>query len=509
MVGSARPRPRPTHYLSGDGRVVRAKKRSLIRRLLRLLVILACLGAVAGGAMAGVVLTQIGRAPREWAPYLQRRALTHPPLIVDSVDLVAWWLIHADRLAHAEPFKLPASLGASPDRSGPTPDGRLRPVSSSPALAEAAADAKPGDVIQLAPGHYRFASSSIKFNQPGTAIAPITVRAARLDDVVIESDVVETFHVAAPFWRFENLSMRGVCGDHSGCEHAIHVVAGATDVVIRNNRFEDYNAHLKINGEDGRFPDRGVVEGNTFTNSAPRSTGNPVTPIDLVAASDWHIRTNIIADFVRAGEGAATYGAFVKGAGEGNVMERNLVVCEWKLRGIPGQQVGLSLGGGGTDLYARREAGRTGFEQVGGVIRDNLIASCDDDGIYLNRAARSVIDHNTLLDTAGIDARFVETSATVTANIVDGAVRVRDGASLRAFDNAAPFLLSLFAGWHPQRGLFTEPGALDLTWRKEPDRLPAGDSPNGDVRIDLCGHQRDNQTEPGAFDDFSKCLAGQ
>jgi hypothetical protein len=366
MVGSARPRPRPTHYLSGDGRVVRAKKRSLIRRLLRLLVILACLGAVAGGAMAGVVLTQIGRAPREWAPYLQRRALTHPPLIVDSVDLVAWWLIHADRLAHAEPFKLPASLGASPDRSGPTPDGRLRLVSSSPALAEAAADAKPGDVIQLAPGHYRFAGSSIKFNQPGTAIAPITVRAARLDDVVIESDVVETFHVAAPFWRFENLSMRGVCGDHSGCEHAIHVVAGATDVVIRNNRFEDYNAHLKINGEDGRFPDRGVVEGNTFTNSAPRSTGNPVTPIDLVAASDWHIRTNIIADFVRAGEGAATYGAFVKGAGEGNVMERNLVVCEWKLRGIPGQQVGLSLGGGGTDLYARREAGRTGFEQVGG-----------------------------------------------------------------------------------------------------------------------------------------------
>ena len=316
--------------------------------------------------------------------------------------------------------------------------------------------------------------------------------------------MVETFKVSAPFWRFENLSMRGVCDNHSDCEHAIHVVGGATDVVIRNNRFEDYNAHVKINAEDGRFPDRGVIEGNTFTNTAPRVTENPVTPIDLVAASDWQIRANIIADFVRGDDSRATYGAFVKGEGEGNVIERNLVVCEWKLRGVAGEHVGLSLGGGGTDLWARRQQGRSGFEQVGGVIRDNLIASCDDDGIYINRAARSVIDHNTLLDTAGVDVQFVETSATVTANIVDGAVRARDGASLRAQDNAAPFLLGLFAGWHPQRNSFSEPASLDLTWRKEPVRLS-----DSDPRVDLCGRQRDRLSAPGAFDDFSRCLFGQ
>ena len=503
MTGPTTPRPRPTHYLSGDGQVVSVKTRNFKWRVLRPLAVLVCLGA--GAAVAAVALHQVGRTPREWAPYLQRRALRHRPLIVDMADLVAGWLVHADRLAVSEPFKLPASLGASVERSGTMPEGRLRLVSSQQALIDAAATAKPGDVIQLAPGHYRFGGYfSIKFNQPGTAGAPITLRAARLDDAAIESEMVETFNVSAPFWRFENLSMRGVCGDHSNCEHAIHVVGGATDVLIRNNRFQDYNAHIKINGEGGRFPDRGVIEGNTFTDTTPRVTDNPVTPIDLVAASDWHIRTNIIADFVRGNDAHATYGAFVKGAGEGNVIERNLVVCEWKLRGVPGQHVGLSLGGGGTDLFARREEGSSGFEQVGGMIRDNLIASCDDDGIYLNRAARSVIDHNTLLDTSGIDARFVETSATVTANIVDGAVRVRDGASLRAWDNAVPFLLGLFAGWHPQRAAFSDPATLDLRWRTEPDRLV-----DGDPRIDLCGGQRAAQSVPGAFDDFSGCLAGQ
>jgi hypothetical protein len=504
MDHSAPRRPAPTHYLAGDGQVIPLKKRNVVSRLFWILVILACLGAVTAGAVAGAVLTQLGRTPREWAPYLQRRALKHRPLIVGTVDLVAQWLIYADRLAPPRPFRPPAALGASVDRSGTLPDGRLRSVSSLQALSEAAASAQPGDIIQLESGHYRFSGYAITINQPGTAIAPITLRAVRLDDAVIESDGVETFKVSAPFWHFENLSMRGVCGDHTYCEHAIHVVGGAANVVIRNNRFQDYNAHIKVNGEGGQFPDAGLIEGNTFTDSAPRMTGNPVTPIDLVAASDWRIRGNFIADFVRGDAGAATYGAFVKGAGQGNVMERNLVVCEWKLHGVAGQHVGLSLGGGGTGLDARRDTGRSGFEQIGGAIRDNLIASCSDDGIYLNRAARSVVDHNTLLDTAGIEARFVETSAALTANIVDGAVFARDQATLRDEDNAEPYLLGLFAGWHPQRGLFTDPATLDLTWRRQPDRLP-----DNNPRTDLCGHRRGGDSAAGAFDDYAGCLTPQ
>ncbi|HEY1413203.1 MAG TPA: hypothetical protein VGF36_13745 [Rhodopila sp.] len=126
---------------------------------------------------------------------------------------------------------------------------------------------------------------------------------------------------------------------------------------------------------------------------------------------------------------------------------------------------------------------------------------CDDDGIYLNRAANSVVDHNTLLDTAGIDARFPETSARVEANIVDGTVRSRNGGSIQAADNATPFLLGLFVGLHPQRSYFNAPGRLDLTWAEEPVRVP-----NNDLSADLCGQRRGPEAFPGAFDDFAFCL---
>jgi len=501
MTDPATARPGPTRDISGNAEGVAVKKRSIGRRLL----LLAGSMALAGGVAAGVVLWRMERTPREWAAELRRQELSSDPLFGAAANLAARWLIRADRLGPAKPMTLPVSLGASIDRSGDIPDGRLRLVSSLQDLSDAAAAARPGDVIQIQPGGYHFTGRAIQFSRPGTATAPITVRAARLGEVIIESDGPETFKVTAPFWRFENLSMRGVCTDHSRCEHAFHVVAGAGNTVIRNNLLADYNAHIKINGEGGLFPDHGVIEGNTLTDTAPRVTANPIAPVDLVAASHWVIRTNVITDFVRVGdEGEPPYGGFVKGEGEGNVIERNLVVCEWKLRGVPGERVGLSLGAGGTGLEFRRQQGRTGFEQVGGVVRDNLVAFCSDDGIYANRSARSVIDHNTLLDTAGIDIRFIESSATVTANLVDGAIRKRDGASLRSSDNAMPFLLGLFAGLHPQRGYYRDPAALDLAWRSAPDNLPATEP-----RIDLCGQLRGSDAPPGAFADYAGCLAGQ
>lgn len=478
-------------------------RRPLPVRLLYLAILLSGLGAIAAGIAVCVFLSLAGRTPREWAPYLQRRAEKHRAVIVQATDMVAQWLIYADRMAVPSPPLLPAFIGASPERSGQVPPGRVHVVDSSEALAGAVAAAQPGDIILIAPGRYRLSGyHPISASRPGTATAPITVRAERLGDVTIESDMVETFKVFAPFWRFENLVMSGVCADHSTCEHAIHVVGGAKGTVIRNNRFQDYNAHLKINGE-GAFPDDGVIEGNTFIETVPRNTANPITPIDLVTASGWRISGNFIADFQRADPAGATYGAFVKGAGEANILERNLVICEWTLH-APGQHVGLSLGGGGTGTSFRRDQGRTGFEQVGGVIRDNLIAGCSDDGIYLNRSARSVVDHNTLLDTAGIDARFIETSATVTANLVDGAVRGRDGATLAEWDNDKPLVLSLFAGWHPQRGTFRNPGALDLAWRKQPAHAPVAES-----RPDLCGRPRGQDAPVGAFSDYTACLSAR
>src|SRR5207249_4850273 len=107
---------------------------------------------------------------------------------------------------------------------------------------------------------------------------------------------------------------RGVCGQQNNCEHAFHVVGGAHHVVIENNLVTDFNAHVKINGRAGLFPDNGRISNNTLINRSPRRTETPVTPIDLVAASNWSIEGNLIADFVKAGGDFTSYGAFAKGA---------------------------------------------------------------------------------------------------------------------------------------------------------------------------------------------------
>ncbi len=295
--------------------------------------------------------------------------------------------------------------------------------------------------------------------------------------------------------------MRGVCPDHTNCDNAIHIVGGAQHFVLRNSRILDFNAQIKVNGENGAYPDDGLLEFNTLSNGRPRDTNNSVVPVDMVAASNWHVAGNLITDFVKSQGNRVSYGAFAKGAGDHNVFERNAVLCEFRLRGYPGQRIGLSFGGGGTGAEFFRNQDTTHGEQSGSLMRDNLVAFCSDGGVYLNRAAQSDLEHNTLIDTAGIDARFAETTAALDANIVDGVIRGRDGATLREAGNLASSLLGLFVGWHPERRLFTDVGLMDLRWRDAP--APQPNTTPGD---DLCGVRRTGVARPGAFEEFAPCL---
>ena len=113
--------------------------------------------------------------------------------------------------------------------------------------------------------------------------------------------------------------------------------------MIHNNVLADFNAQIKINGEDGGFPDAGIIDHNTLIDTRARYTPNPVTPIDLDAASNWQIAGNLIADFVKLGGNGISYGAFAKAAGDNNVFERNAVLCEDRLQHQSGQRVGISL----------------------------------------------------------------------------------------------------------------------------------------------------------------------
>ncbi len=470
-------------------------RRSGLRAAALILVILALLAA---GAMV-MALQDRGITPRALAPYVAKRSSGHNPIIVGTGQWSAALLERLDRGAPGpRELALPV-LGAQP---GGTPvAGNLRMVASGDELRRAIASAMPGDVITIAPGRYQLADAPVVATRPGTAAANIVVRAAQAGSVELLLNIAEGFIITAPYWRFENLTVRGDCKYESACEHAFHVVGAAAHFAAINNTIINYNAHIKVNGDKRSFPDFGRVENNTLRNESIRHTVKSVTPIDIVAASHWIIRRNIIADFVKGEGDMVSYGAFAKGAGSGTVFEQNLVLCESRLRGAPGQRVGISLGGGATGRPYCRD-GKCITEQEQGIIRSNIIASCSDAGIYLNNAAASKLVHNTLIDTGGIDIRFAGSSADIEGNVVDGDVRTRDGGVARLHDNLTTSIAQQYLGLHPQRGLFRNGDALDLRWSDAaPRREGAGQLPP-----DLCGVARPTSPAYGAFEDISACL---
>jgi hypothetical protein len=451
---------------------------------------------VAAGA-ASVAIDRVDVPPRRLGPWVERRAEGHHGILERGGRELSAVLVALDRGRTAFHAPLPVPAGAI----GEPPAAKRRViVASTEEALRAIDDARPGDDITFVPGTYRFDGAYIDAHEAGAPGAPITVSADEPHSVVLEFNMIEGFLVRAPYWSFTNLTIRGVCSEHSNCEHAFHVIGTAGHFVARQNEIVDFNAHFKINGMRGSYPDWGLIEGNVIRNTGPRETANPVTPVDLVGASHWRIRGNRISDFVKRRGDGTSYGAFVKGGGSDNRLEDNVVVCEDRLRGFPGQRVGLSLGGGGSSRDACRD-GRCITEQDEGVIASNLIASCSDDGIYLNRAATSVITHNTLIDTAGITARFGESAAAVEGNLIDGPIRAVDGALLHQTDNRITSVAVLYLGLHPVRDLFVDAPTLDLRWRSDAPRRQraASQSP------DLCGTPRPARPAYGAFEDIARC----
>jgi parallel beta-helix repeat protein len=489
--------------------VPKARRRSPQGRwnLWRWSFVLCSAGLLIGLGAALYSLDKIGITPRSLGPYIERRSDGHNALIEGIGKTANTWLTLADR------GRQDLAVGAWTGSAGirPPVQGQPEPgsnhgieevlVADSAALARAIAKAEAGQVITLLPGHY-VVQRTIGASRPGIAEAPITVRAIEAGSVQVDIAASEGFRVSAPHWRFENLVLKGTCLKQYYCEHAFHVVGGAQYFQARNNLIVDFDAHFKVNAQKGQFPDHGLIEGNTLRNTTVRVTNRPVTPIDMVTVSHWVVRHNLISDFIKGDGDRISYGAFAKGGGSANVFEQNIIVCEDRLRGAPGHRIGLSLGGGGTGKqYCRQSQCIT--EQEDSILRSNLVASCSDDGIYLNAAARSRLLHNTLVDTGGVTVRFPESSADIDGNLVDGIIRSRDGGLLRLGDNLYSSTIRLYFGSHPQRDLFRAPLELDFSWRSAAARRAAA-SP---AVPDLCSATRAHPARYGAFEDFSACLA--
>lgn len=415
------------------------------------------------------------RSPGEAIRYLERRLQGHPRFEALAGPVLARWRTQVERpVALSE---LPA-FGRGPRALGPVANAIV--VADVAALRDAVSRARPGDVLLLAPGRYRI-DATLHPRVAGRADAPITLRGG--PGAVLESNTTEAIKIDQPFWVFEGLRMRGTCRADHDCEHAFHVVGGAVGTVIRDCRLEDFNAALKVNGEDGRFPDGGRLERCDLINGGPRETDRPVSPVDIVGASGWTVADNRVVHFVKRGGNGVSYGIFMKGGGRNGRIERNVVVCTPNDISQAGVRVGISLGGGLTGDEACRQQPCL-VEHQNGLVASNLVAHCNDAGIDVNRSTDSRIEHNTLVNTAGILLRDEPSSALLRANLFDGRIRVRAPAMAESIDNRAGDLRRWFAG----------ADALDLRWTTQPDEVPtAGTAP------DLCGRARGSGGPPGAL----------
>lgn len=294
--------------------------------------------------------------------------------------------------------------------------------------------AKPGDELVIKSGNYHFNYKRLEASKEWTSQDDnIILRSEVNGEVNLFFDSVEAIIIESPNWIIDGLNFVGSCNDHSRCEHALHVVGNAQNIVIRNNTFYDFNAALKINELNGIYPDNGLIEHNIFGSSGPRKTNHSITPINLDHGNNWIVRANLIHDFIKEGGNQISYGAFMKGGIENGVFERNLIICNTQKRNYDGSRVGLSLGGGGMEQSDRRN--NSIYESINSKIRNNIIIHCNDVGIYNQLSSNSTISNNLLFNTFGIDTRYKSSPAIITNNIVSNRIKNRDNAQSHQENN--------------------------------------------------------------------------
>jgi Chondroitinase B len=168
------------------------------------------LGATGLLALAGGLLFLQGQGitPRQLAPYIEKRSSGHNPLITGAGRGIAAMLLGLDR-GDGPALRPPSSAGAQSAAAGEE-GGARKLVRSGEEVRRAIAVAVPGDVIVLLPGAYRI-RGDVVVTRAGKQGEPIVVRADLPGSVIIEFDAGEGFRVLAPYWRFENLTIHGVC----------------------------------------------------------------------------------------------------------------------------------------------------------------------------------------------------------------------------------------------------------------------------------------------------------
>jgi hypothetical protein len=240
----------------------------------------------------------------------------------------------------------------------------------------------------------------------------------RPGSVTIEFDAGRRLSVSAPYWRFENLTIRGVCGATTIANTPSTWSARPT-ISRPQQHHQRLQRPLQDQRRGGRFPgprpDRREHPGQ-YSARAHRQSGHADRPgggqrLDHPAQPDHRLRQ---------GRGdRISYGAFAKGGGA--PMSSSATWC-----GASGACSGQPGSGSACRSAAAapvRSIAATALHHRAGGKHPARQPDCSLLGrrhLSQQRSRSTLVADNTLLDTGGIDVRFPTSSARLDGNLVDG-----------------------------------------------------------------------------------------
>ena len=338
-----------------------------------------------------------------------------------------------------------ARVGAQSCPPLPPPAGPVVTVSTVSGLVAAVNGATAGQTILVAPGHYDLDGAYLRIAVPG-----VTLRGQGGDREAVVLDgnslTTEIVQVVASNVTLADLTLR------EAYDHPIHVMPSAA---AATNGTLVYNVHVVDPGQQavkvnplvpgGPYADGGTVAcSHIEMTAAGRSrvrddcyTGG----IDAHAARGWVVRDNVIEGFWCA-SGLAEHAVHFWKESRDTTVERN--VLRDNARGV-----GFGMVDSGTAARTWSDvpcpaAGGGYVDHFGGVARNNFVSAHAvglfaseygfDCGVCLWQACGAQVVHNTVwsgdpaASFSSVEWRFGRTSAAVMNNLVNVALRERDGA---------------------------------------------------------------------------------
>ncbi len=351
-------------------------------------------------------------------------------------------------------------------------------VSNAGELKSAVGKAKPGDVIEAAPGVYDL-GGRFSIGKNGAKGKPITLTCTGTKGYAVLK--AGRTSMSCAFWHFKGIHFQG---DPNSSEAALKLSGeqGCHDNVFTDCKVSGSKQHgIKAS----RTREKGA-DNITFEFCEVFDTGK--TAMDFVSGDNWIVRRCYVHDYGKAG--GISYGIFLKGGGKNGVIEGCLVDGK-KVKGIT---VGISLGGGLTgEKWLPLVGGKVAPEHDKGIVRNCIVINTSDVAYHSNMAANSRFINNLSYNCQKLQCQKKYPPDPIAINNAIG--KLIGGA--KGTNNTGPGAKEWFTG----------PDKFDYRLTKEGEKALAGKGAHQkDCLEDLFGTKRDPKSScvgpilPGAKD---------